>query len=258
MPSLFEESIDITGLRFYTLKQEDGKYLSFAYNEHKIIDAIKSAGITFNQVLSIHFAQIEFEELVKGKAQTCLKVNNVCLSFIEEKLVQIPVSLRANIDNSFDISNLKLSKEKIYLDSTSKYLDKKHTYTLVGVLLLVTIFTFIKAYSNYSEAFKYSDKKERLITTNNMPSTSIQTNALIKKYKKIKEKQINIRETIEYVLNSRKKIGARVVGFDFNKEKLVVKFKGVEAKKITTYLEKEYTLNKAVVKDGITSVELSL
>ena len=129
LPSLFEEFVKDDKLSYYTVKIEDKKFLSFAYDETKILNYIKQANLTLNQIAGVYFAQNEFASFVKNN-QVCMRVDDVCLSFINDLLVQIPLMIKTDINNDLNIQNITLSKHKIYINSSSKYLDRKSAYIL--------------------------------------------------------------------------------------------------------------------------------
>lgn len=233
---------------------EDNKFLCFAYDDNKIIDAVKNSGLSSSQIDGVYFGQMEFSDIVKSSGQTCMKVDGVCLSFIDGVMVQIPMVLRSNIDNNIDISTISLSKHKIYLDSSSNIIDAKSSYILSTIFIVFALVTFIKSYDNYNAATKINEKIDSLKQQYNMPPTTIQAKSIIRKLKITAEDQKNIRETIEYILGTKRALGAKIDKIDFKSGKFTVLFKNADARKITNYLEKKYTLNSAVVKNGIVTI----
>jgi len=255
-PGLFEEFIDITELKFYVKKISDNKYLSFAYNELKILNAIKNSGISIGQISNIYFGQIELQNMIQTDEQVCMKIDNVCLSFINNILVQIPASLKVEISNNTNIQHLELSKDKIYINSGSKYMDTKTTYLLSLLFILFSLFTFSKVIHNNNTSTVVPKKIEKIKQQLNMPATLVQTKSIISKIKKTVKKQSNIREIFDYLFNVKKSIGGTMIEVDFKNNNFIIKFKDIDAKKLTAYLEKKYSLSSAVVKNGIVTIGL--
>ena len=257
LPSLFEEFVKDDKLSYYTVKIEDKKFLSFAYDEAKILNYIKQANLTLNQIVGVYFAQNEFASFVKNN-QVCMRVDDVCLSFINDLLVQIPLMIKTDINNDLNIQNITLSKHKIYINSSSKYLDRKSAYILFGFLVVVSLFNFTKTIDNMIFNSNIPTQLENLKKQYNMPPTLIQTRSIIASLDKVRKKQQNIREFLSYVLETKKRFGARILNINLKNNKYTIKFTDAKPKKITTYLEKKYNLTSAVVKDNILTLKVEL
>lgn len=258
LPSLFEEFMDIENYKFYTKKLLDNKYLCFAYDESKIIEAIKKTNLTIGQVSDIYFAQIEFESVLDNNSQSCMKVDNICLSYIDNILAQIPIMLKVEINNSIDIKNIKLSKDKIYINSGSKYIDKKSSYMLSFVFILFSIFTFSKIISNNQIIQNIPNQIDTLRDKHNTPQTLIQTKSIIAKLEKRYNSQIKIRELFEYIFMIKKNLGGTLISIDFKENSLVLKCKDIDKKRLSKYLQKRYKLNSTVVKDKVVTIGLKI
>ncbi|MEA3314817.1 MAG: hypothetical protein U9Q30_03025 [Campylobacterota bacterium] len=245
---MFEDFIDIEEQSFYVKKLEDNKYLSFAYNDNKIIEAIKESNLTLSQVKNIYFAQIEFLSFY-DEVNTHLKVDNINLSFIDNILVQIPSRLKIN-DNisSLNIQNINLSKDNIYINASSKYLDSKSAYKLSIIFLLLSIFTFGKYFSNQEIIDKIPTQIENLKENSKMLSTSLQTNAVIKKLEKISLKQKGIREIFKYILLYKDNSKSVITSMEYLNNTINLEYDNVSAPKLKVYLEKRYQLKKIVKK----------
>ncbi|MEA3352809.1 MAG: hypothetical protein U9Q33_03190 [Campylobacterota bacterium] len=258
LPGLFEEFIELDDLSYYVKKISQNNFLCFAYDQKKIIDAIKKAGLLLSQIDNIYFSQIEFESIVKGSGQSCMKVDNVCLSFIDDKLVMIPVALKVDIDNSIDIQDLNLSKETISISNSSKYIQNKTAYQYSAVFVIFALFTFFKAFDNKIQINSYEDKTQQIKSSLNLPATNIQMRSIIGKLNKTHQKQVEIRELLQYLFDIKRKLKATVVSIDLKSNVLSLKLKGVDEQKITKYLEKRYPLKSAVVKEGIITIGMNI
>lgn len=248
MPNMFEDFIDIEDQSFYVKKLEDNKYLSFAYNDSKIVEAIKRSNLNLSQVQNIYFAQIEFLNL-KEEISNSFRVDNINLAFIDDILIQIPSKLQMNKDSSnFNIQNLELSKDNIYINASSKYLDSKSAYKLSAILLLLSLFTFGKYISNQQFISQIPNKIDNLKQNSKMLATSLQTNAVIKKLEKISSKQKEIREVLNYILLYKGNSKSVISSIEYVNNVVNLEYDNVSATKIKTYLEKKYQLKKIIQK----------
>jgi len=122
LPSLFEEFVDISNLKFFTKKLENNKYLCFGYDESKITQAIKDSNLLQKQIKNIYFLQIELEDTLKTHEQTCMKVDGIYLTYIDNILVQIPPILKLDSDNVLNVDKIKLSKNILHLNFYTQYI----------------------------------------------------------------------------------------------------------------------------------------
>ena len=258
LPSLFEDFIDVDGKKFYAKKLEDKKYLCFAYDELKIIDAIKKANLKLSKVKGIYFAQIEFASIMSNTAQSCLKIDGVCLGFNNSILVQVPIQLQVSNANDIDISFIPLSKDKISVNNSSKYLDAKLGYTLSILFVLFAILNFAKVSISAYHLSDSEAKIEEIKQKYNMPQSSYQTKSIVKKLKRVESRQIRLRKLLAYIFEAKRKNRATLVSLKYNNKLLEIKFKGVKAKTIVDYLEKKYSLKSAVVKDKIVDIKVEI
>jgi len=248
LPNMFEDFIDIEDQSFYVKKLEDNKYLSFAYNDSKIVEAIKRSNLNLSQVQNIYFAQIEFLNL-KEEISNSFRVDSINLAFIDDILIQIPSKLQMNKDSSnFNIQNLELSKDNIYINASSKYLDSKSAYKLSAILLLLSLFTFGKYISNQQVISQIPNKIDNLKQNSKMLATSLQTNAVIKKLEKISSKQKEIREVLNYILLYKGNSKSVISSIEYVNNVVNLEYDNVSATKIKTYLEKKYQLKKIIQK----------
>ncbi len=243
LPSLFEDFVDITNLKFYVKKIEDNKYLCFGYDESKILDILKTVKISLNQIKDIYFGQIELESLVKTTTQTCMKVDSICLSYIDNILVQIPIALSVNIDNDLNIDNIKLSKDKIYINSHSKYIEPKYSYMLSAVFILFSMILLFKTITNNNIISEISNNIEVLKEKYTMPRTSIQTKSIIKKLEKTFNQQSNIREAFYYILSFKKQNSIQIIDIKLKSNNIEFKLKDTQIDKIKQFVNKRYKVS---------------
>jgi hypothetical protein len=244
LPSLFEEFIDIRSLKFYTKKISKNSYLSFAYDEDKIIKSIKSSKLVLGQINKIYFGQIELEKIFKDSKQLSVKLDNISLSYINDILVKIPDTLSLNTVHTIDISNIELSNDNIIIDSSSKYISGLNALILSVILIISSLLVFTKVFINEQIISEYSNKTYNIKKQNSLPLSTIQTKSIIKTYKKNIKIQIAIRKGFEYILNIRKDLGATLVSVSFKNNKFECKFKNISDKRLKRYINKNYKTDK--------------
>jgi hypothetical protein len=254
LPSLFEEFIDIDDKKFYTKKIAENRYLCFAYNEQKISDAIKNSNLLMSQVKNIYFGQIELESYISSKSLVCMKIDDICLGFSKEILVQVPIQVNVNTNNDIDISQIKLSKHNISILSSSKYISSRNSYIVSSIIVLFALTIFSKIFINNQIISLVPNKIDTIRVKYNMPNSNLQLNSIIKKLNKISKKQILLRDVYKYLFNFKSKNDGTMISCEYKNSSFIVKFKNIKAQKIINYLEKRYILKNKIVENKIITI----
>lgn len=240
LPNMFEEFFDIDGYKFYLEKLEDGKYLSFAYSEEKIKQAIKDSGLSLKQVSDIYFAQYELQD----KNSFC--IDGVNYIYQDNILVKIPQNFSLNEEfESVDIDSLKLSKHSFYINQSSKYIDNKSAYILSGLLVLFALVVFSRVYVLNDKSSSYPQQIETIKTQYKLMPTLFQTNSMLKQYKSVSKKYDKTREAIEYSINFKRSFNAVLEKVELKNNQVVVVYQDVQYSKVKNYINKKY--KKAVI-----------
>lgn len=258
LPSLFEEFIDISKHKFYAKKLSENKYLSIAYDEQNILNSIKDKGITLSQIDDICFSQIEFESVCDKDTQNCIKVDDICLSYIDGILVQIPIALKTIASNNINLQDIKLSKNKIYINSASKYLNTKTTYILSLIIFIFSVAIASKAIFNKQISNNIPNNIEIIKQKTNMPQSTIQANSIIKKLEKNYKNQLKIRESLKYILLSHKSLKSQIVSIEFFNNTIYIKYKNITKKRVLNYLNKKFKINKSYKNGDILTIEVNI
>jgi hypothetical protein len=254
LPAMFEEFIYVDGLKFHTKKLADNKHLCFAYDEKKILENIKRLNIPKKNINGIYFAQIELHQIAKKNNQLCIKIDNICLSFIDDILVQIPCVLNAQIDNIIDIKTLELSKNKIYIESNSNFLEKKMTIILTILFLIFSTLNFVKSTIFYKSSNNIKKQIVKIKKDNKIPPTLIQTESITKKMQKDYEKQLKIREALEYIFLVKNDAKARVLSIKLKNDIFNIEIENKNSNKIFKYISKKYKIRKKSLKNRILTI----
>ena len=91
-----------------------------------------------------------------------------------------------------------------------------------------------------------------------MLATTLQTKSVIKKLKKISQKQIKLRKILEYTLLFRKNTKGLLLSIEYKNNRFIFKFKDISKQKIKNYLKKKYTITSISQKSNIVTVGISI
>ena len=250
--------METEGLKFFTIKLSSGKFLSFAYDENKIVDAILNATLSIDQINKVYFSQIELKKKLEDDNETCVKIDNVCLGLLDDKIIQVPTCFSNTITNNIDISNIVLSKSYFFINKNSKYINNENITKLSIMFTLLFIVLIIKIFINYQTIAKYEDNIKNIKIVSKMPSSIIQTKSIIKKYQRTYNKQNKIRDGFAYIFHIKKTIGAIVINVEFKNKTYKCTLKNITVHNAKVYFKKNYTVNRAKKTGDFVIVEFRL
>ena len=237
LPLLFEDILP-QGEYNYTLNRIDGnEYMIFAYNQKKIENLLRQYNIDITRV-TIHFAQNEFGQYEK------IAINeNTYLNKINDIVVVVPTSCEDCIQITDVINEITLSSNKVNISSISAKLTYQTSIKLSIVFILASVGFFIQAYFYSGYAQTIESQKAELIQKWDIPTTSIQQNSIIKKFKKTNKTQLQIRTVLsklsQYI---REKNSILLQNLEINKGKIFVQlsYKGDNQNSEIQRLQKEF------------------
>ena len=242
LPTLFEDIINSKNkLNYQVIKIEENKYLCFAYENKRILDCIKTSGISFSNVHAIYFAQ---NECIKLKD---FMIENKSFFYTNENiLVKVPNELILTTNKLEEyINDIELSVHKVDIKLYNNIISKKY---FISLFLICLTFCFINLY-------KYIELKnnniliqtqiKNIMKKNKLPSSSIQTDNILKKYRKNIENEIKKRDFLHYVLKENK---FKMNEFDLKKNIVVIRFQNTNKKDIEEYISKKYNIISSRVK----------
>jgi len=248
LPTLFEDILEnVNELSYQVIKLEDDKYLCFAYENKKIYESIKKSGISLSSINSVYFAQNECNNIEQFVAE-----NKSFLYTQDGILVKVPNGLlndATNINTILD--QIELSSNKVEIKLYNNVLTPKQIYSLVAVLLVLACVNFFKFYDYKNENAKLEEKTEILKVNSNLPSSMIQTNSILKKYKNIASKEIKKREAIAYILENK---AIKLKKLKLEKDVLNLQFINTDKRKADAYISKKYK----ILSSQVTSLSLDI
>lgn len=252
LPTLFEDILEnINDLSYQVLKLEDDKYLCFAYENKRIFEEIKKSGISLSSVNSIYFAQNEC------KSYPQFIVNDKSFLYTDDGiLVKVPNALLSspvNLDDKYD--ELNLSSNKVDIKLYNNVLSSSQIYSIVAVFIILAFVNFYKMFDYKNETLLMEEKIEKLRVTSKLPSSMIQTDSIIKKYKKIVSKEKIKREAIEYILRNK---SFKLKRFSLEKDVLNLSFINTDKRKAEKFISKKYKILSSKVSSLNLNIKVKL
>ncbi len=190
--TFFEDFLDIEGYIFYAIKLEDDKYLCFAYMESLISQTIIDANLNLKQVSNIYFAQNEF------MGYDVFQVDDKCFIYQSNILLKVPKKFINDAEISkFDMDNISLSRHRISINRSNKYIDNKSIYILSISFLLISFINFGKSNIINNTTDEVLEYQESIKTKYKMLPTMMQTKSIIKILEKKQYKQTQLRDILQ-------------------------------------------------------------
>lgn len=252
LPTLFEDILEnINDLSYQVIKLENDKYLCFAYENKRIFEEIKKSGISLSSVNSIYFAQNECKDYAQ------FIVDNKSFLYTDDGiLVKVPNALLSTPINLVDnYENIELSSNNVDIKLYNNLLSSKQLYSIVVILLIVAFVNIFKIVDYKNETSLMEEKIEKLKTTSKLPNSMIQTNAILKKYKKIASKEKTKREAISYILSNK---NFKLKNFSLEKDTLNLSFINTDKFKAERYISKKYKILSSKVSSLNLNIKVKL
>jgi hypothetical protein len=235
LPNMFEDFFDVDGYKFYLEKLEDGKYLSFAYNEQEVKQCIENVGLSLKQVSNIYFAQFECQGFQS------FSVDGTNYMYQDDILVKIPSNFV--FEDSFleiDLETIKLTKHSFFINKSSKYIDSKTAYILSALFVVLAGAIFAKSFILDDMNSKIPNKIENIKQAYNLMPTLFQTKSLIKEYTKVDKRYTNLRNILEYCLNFKSAFSGIIEKVELKNNQLIVIYNEANYSNVRNYITKKY------------------
>ena len=242
LPTLFEDIVNsVNELNYQVIKVDENKYLCFAFENKILLESIKNSGVSFSNVNAIYFAQNECSNLKDFKS-----ANKSFFYTKENILVKVPNTL-ISTNNKIEeyIENIELSPYKVDIKLYNNVLSKKH---LISIFLICISFSLINFYKYFEFKNNNTSLEENILNikkTNKLPSSSIQTDNIIKKYRKNINNEIKKRDFLHYILKKNK---FKMNEFELKKNIATIRFENTNKKSVEEYISKKYTILSSKVR----------
>lgn len=255
LPSMFEDILPQDGYEFYAKNIEGSNFVCFAYRSKDILQALKDSNISPSVINKVYFAQNEFSSQAPFKNGNFAYINQA------EKLVQIPAKLFPDFEklSNLDCRNIELSKNNIVLTYHSNIIKTSIIYTISIFFILISILNFMLILQNSSNISKIQINKIQITQKFNLPITSIQTTAIVQRLTSTHNKQLDIREKLDYILGFKKaSIDGKIVLLKLANGKLNLIYQGDNGALFVNYLQKIFTLKQQKDSKNYLHLEIKL
>ena len=195
LPSIFEDTLPESHYS-YTAYKVDDEFMAFAYEDKKIFELLKKLGINYADVLSIHFAQSEFESL-----EGAFSVNASESIYLQDGVLVLAPSSWLKESRELDVTDIELSKHKIKLQQFGHIVNSSSLYTVGAILVTLALILIVEIFVTKEKLNDVESAKEELFSKYKLQSTMFQNRSSLKKYTKIHKRQTKLREYISYFLS---------------------------------------------------------
>jgi hypothetical protein len=252
IPALFEDVLqEVSKLSYQVIKSNEHKYLCFAYINKKIFEALKNSGLNLSLVNAIYFAQNECKDF----RQFCIDDKSF-LYTSDDILVKVPneVLSKTVVLNDF-IENINLSSNKIDIKFYNNFLSSKQIYMVLIICTIIFTINFSKYFAYEDEISKLNEKIEKIKVLNNLPSSTIQIDSIIKANTSIAQKEINKREALFYILANN---SVDIKDITLQADVIDINLFDVDKKKIQEYILKKYKIISSTSNNLILNIKVQL
>ena len=251
VPNLFEEVLeeDIDKISYHIIKQEEHKFLCFAYDNKKIFKAIKNSGIELTNINRVYFAQTECYDL------GTFKVNEKSFFYTNENiLVKAPEYMSSILEDGSDkIQKINLSSNFIDIKFYNKVMSLKKVILIASILALLSAMNFYKAYDNSVLTTTIKNKIQEIKVQNKLPTSSIQANSIINEKQSLVEKEIEKRELF-YLLLSKPSLKS----FQMKKDEATFEFLGDNKDIIEILSSNKKEISSSDIENGNLNIRIKL
>ncbi len=191
--SIYEGSLP-EGEFSYEVSKDGDEFIIIAYDKNSISSMISEKFTKNAKVSGIYFAQNEFSNLVG-----CCGIDEEnSLVNINSLIMQVPrVCTESKKEISFFLEKIKLSKNKITLDSFESSVMSLKEFYLIAASIFILFSSFVVDWVNYGTSLtKLQDQRVEIITKNDLPQTSMQLNSIKGSLSKTFKTQKSIRDAV--------------------------------------------------------------
>ena len=255
LPSIFEDTLPSAHYSYTAYKVGD-EFIAFAYEDKKIFELLKKIGINYADVVSLHFAQSEFETL-----QGACRVNASESIYLQDGIVVLAPTSWLKESRKLDTTDILLSKHKIKLQQFGHIVDSSSLYKIGAILVTFALILVVEIFVAKSKLSDLESAKGELFSKYKLQSTMFQNRASMKKYSKIHKTQTKLREYISYFLSMKLKNGQKLIVIEYKNNHLYVKISGAaqgKERRITSQLDSKGVKYKVSFHEETMSMEIKL
>lgn len=231
LPSIFEDLLPEGNYSYYVYKHEDA-YIAFAYDDREIFSLLENKGLSSNSVAKIFFAQNVLEGITHpiaiSQEEALFEKEGIWLS-LPRNWVENPQEI--------DIETLEL-KHPLTLSTFAHIIDPKIFVRMSAIVLLFTVLFVGESFFIKHQTEAIIEEKNKLFESYDLKATSMQNNAMLKKYTSMHEKQTKIRSVTAQILSLKLPPQSFLKHLELKGENLVAEFATNDAKKLLDSIKK--------------------
>jgi len=239
LPNLFEDFFDTDGYSYFAIKQDNQKYLCFAYKKSEILNYCKSINLDIKYIDKIYFAQNEFYNIVNA-----INIDGTVYTYQDNIFVKIPKNMESlfKIEN-IDLSSLSLSEYNILLNRDSKYIDNNISMILSMIFILFSFVIFTKIFLINNNINYFEKQKEIIQSRYNLLPSTIQTKSVLQQYNTIGSRYRRLRDAIFYIVNFKQQMDGKLDYIKFKNNILECRFSKIDKQQIIKYIKQKYKIS---------------
>ena len=255
LPSIFEDTLPPAHYSYMVYKKGE-ELIAFAYEDKKILEFLKSRGISNANIKSIRFAQSEFEEM-----QEALSVNETQSIYVRDDIVVLVPSTWLEQTQEMDLENISLSKHRIKLQQFGHIVDNNSIYKITALLIFFIMIIIAEIFIATAKKDAILEDKDALFSKYKLQATMFQNKATFKKYTKIHTVQTKLRQTMSLFLSMKLETNQKIKSMEYKNKKLIVLFEGITKDTQGTIISKlsaKKLQHKVSLSENILRVEVGI
>jgi len=252
LPTLFEDIVNENeSLTYQVIKLEDNLFLCFAFNNKKIYEAIKKAMIPTSSIQALYFAQNECKEF------NSFEVDNQKFMYTSDNiLIKVPNNLLTEtMDLNRVINSIKLSSFKLQIKLYNDVFNSKYYYSFYVIFGLLIVFNLVKYFSFNNEFSRLEEETQRVKQAYKLPASTIQTDAILKRYKGVVSQEVQKRDAISYILSNKK---FNLKSLELDKNSINLEYLSADKNEVDNYLKREFKNVSSVVNSFVLKVSIKI
>jgi hypothetical protein len=235
LPTLFEEYLTPGNYSYYCMKQEESRFLCFAYDNEIIIEHIQKSGLSLSQVHRIFLAQTQMQSYdgfeIKGEA----------FEYNEGILVKLPKGFVRELPQLSNKLNIDHHEHKLDFKFYTHVFNKEYLWTLLIMVGLIAGLNILKYLQYQMNIQKNETKIQNVKQEYRLPKTNLQLNSILKGFQQKQQANTKFYEALQYVFGISKKYKkVKIIDFKYDKNILKITFAQNEEKWIKQYMKKKY------------------
>jgi len=255
LESLFEDMLP-EGRYSYEAYKFGDDYFIFAYDDKYILDLLAKKGIASSKINGVYFAQNEFLHLKEAK-----KIDENEVMLLKDDIVILLPAKFSKAESVVDISDIKLSKNRVTLKQFGNIINEKSLYAIVALLVVLLLLIATEYIMTLNKIEQLQTKRDNLFTKYALKPTMMQNRSLLRGYKEIYTRQMQLRKILAVVLGMHLKSKHKVKFIAYKNRKVIVIYSGLkkgDERYIETYFRAKQLDYSAKYKNNIWYVELKL